>query len=100
MCLFSFLGKQKNVDTSYLEAECFKIDPASKKVFCRSKQGVSSGKKEEFSVDYDYLVIATGAQSNTFNIPGVEENCHFLKVSHLGSYLFLPPLSILFCKQW
>ncbi|KAL0645211.1 hypothetical protein Bca4012_043502 [Brassica carinata] len=71
--------KQKNVDTSYLEAECFKIDPASKKVFCRSKQGVSSGKKEEFSVDYDYLVIATGAQSNTFNIPGVEENCHFLK---------------------
>nr|VDD30789.1 unnamed protein product [Brassica oleracea] len=73
------IGRKKNVDTSYLEAECFKIDPASKKVFCRSKQGVSSGKKEEFSVDYDYLVIATGAQSNTFNIPGVEENCHFLK---------------------
>ncbi|CAA0393636.1 unnamed protein product [Arabidopsis thaliana] len=70
---------RKNVDTSYLEAECFKIDPASKKVYCRSKQGISSNGKKEFSVDYDYLVIATGAQSNTFNIPGVEENCHFLK---------------------
>lgn len=82
---FSFSGKQKNVDTSYLEAECFKIDPASKKVHCRSKQGLTSNGKKEFSVDYDYLVIATGAQSNTFNIPGVEENCHFLKVSFLGS---------------
>lgn len=88
MCSFSFAGKQKNVDTSYLEAECFKIDPANKKVICRSKQGVSNGKKE-FSVDYDYLVIATGAQSNTFNIPGVEENCHFLKVSHFGSTWFV-----------
>jgi len=68
-----------------LEAECFKIDPASKKVYCRSKQGLSSNGKKEFSVDYDYLVIATGAQSNTFNIPGVEENCHFLKVCSLGS---------------
>uniref|UniRef100_A0A1J3JBR4 NADH:ubiquinone reductase (non-electrogenic) n=1 Tax=Noccaea caerulescens TaxID=107243 RepID=A0A1J3JBR4_NOCCA len=73
------IGKKKNVDTSYLEAECVKIDPAGKKVFCRSKQGLDSNGKKEFSVDYDYLVIATGAQSNTFNIPGVEENCHFLK---------------------
>ncbi|XP_010422373.1 PREDICTED: external alternative NAD(P)H-ubiquinone oxidoreductase B2, mitochondrial isoform X1 [Camelina sativa] len=73
------IGRKKNVDTSYLEAECFKIDPSSKKVYCRSKQGLASNGKKEFSVDYDYLVIATGAQSNTFNIPGVEENCHFLK---------------------
>ncbi|CAA7054662.1 unnamed protein product [Microthlaspi erraticum] len=71
---------RKNVEMSFLEAECFKIDPGKKKVYCRSKQGVDSkGKKQEFDVDYDYLVIATGAQSNTFNIPGVEENCHFLK---------------------
>lgn len=78
------LNKQKNVEMSFLEAECFRIDPGSKKVYCRSKQGVDSkGKKQEFDVDYDYLVIATGAQSNTFNIPGVEENCHFLKVTSL-----------------
>ncbi|CAH8275857.1 unnamed protein product [Arabidopsis lyrata] len=70
---------RKNVEMSFLEAECVKIDPRSKKVYCRSKQGVNSNGKREFDVDYDYLVIATGAQSNTFNIPGVEENCHFLK---------------------
>ncbi|CAA7047072.1 unnamed protein product [Microthlaspi erraticum] len=75
------IGKKKNVDTSYVEAESVKIDTVGKKVFCRSKQGLDSNGKKEFSVDYDYdyLVIATGAQSNTFNIPGVEEHCHFLK---------------------
>lgn len=35
----------------------------------------------EFIVDYDYLVVAMGARANTFNTPGVEENCHFLKVT-------------------
>ncbi|KAJ1434799.1 hypothetical protein SESBI_05159 [Sesbania bispinosa] len=34
---------------------------------------------EEFAVDYDYLIIAVGANVNTFNTPGVVENCHFLK---------------------
>lgn len=39
-----------------------------------------SGEREEFSIDYDYLVIAMGGRSNTFNTPGVEEHAHFLKV--------------------
>lgn len=71
--------KKKNVDVSYWEAECVKIDEQNKKVYCKSKQGMDSNGKKEFAVDYDYLIIAIGAQSNTFNIPGVEENCHFLK---------------------
>lgn len=28
---------------------------------------------------YDVLVVAVGADNNTFNIPGVEEHAHFLK---------------------
>jgi hypothetical protein len=32
-----------------------------------------------FQLNYDHLVIACGASSNTFNIPGVEENAFFLK---------------------
>lgn len=32
-------------------------------------------------MDYDYLVVSVGARPNTFNTPGVTENCHFLKVS-------------------
>lgn len=50
-------------------------------MFCRSTQESSLGRSaEEFSVDYDYLVIAMGARSNTFNTPGVVEHAHFLKV--------------------
>lgn len=33
----------------------------------------------EFTVDYDKLVIAVGAESNTFGIPGVKEHACFLK---------------------
>ena len=37
------------------------------------------GKQNEFLLDYDYLVVAVGAQTATFNIKGVKENTHFLK---------------------
>ncbi|KAK3188123.1 hypothetical protein Dsin_027684 [Dipteronia sinensis] len=71
--------RKKNVDVCFWEAECFKIDEENKKVYCRSNQNSNLNGKKEFAVDYDYLVIAMGARSNTFNTPGVEENCHFLK---------------------
>nr|GEW55067.1 external alternative NAD(P)H-ubiquinone oxidoreductase B2, mitochondrial-like [Tanacetum cinerariifolium] len=67
--------KKKNVNVNYWEAECYRIDAKSKKVYCRASQD----DKEEFVVDYDYLVVAMGARVNTFNTPGVEENCHYLK---------------------
>ncbi|KAJ8434899.1 hypothetical protein Cgig2_003338 [Carnegiea gigantea] len=73
------LVRKKNVDVRFWEAECISIDPANKKVNCRSTQNADLNGKAEFSVDYDYLVIAVGARSNTFNTPGVEENAHFLK---------------------
>ena len=34
---------------------------------------------EKDNVKYDYVIFAHGAQINTFNIPGVKENCLFLK---------------------
>ncbi|KAK3014598.1 hypothetical protein RJ639_009831 [Escallonia herrerae] len=71
--------RKKNVDIHYWEAECFKIDAENKKVYCRSNADTNMSGKEEFAVDYDYLVIAMGARPNTFNTPGVEENCLFLK---------------------
>ncbi|KAJ6853381.1 external alternative NAD(P)H-ubiquinone oxidoreductase B3, mitochondrial-like [Iris pallida] len=71
--------RKKGGDIEFWEAECFKIDPANKKVHCRSDIGANLDGSNEFQVDYDYLVIAIGAKSNTFNTPGVEENCHFLK---------------------
>ncbi|PON81927.1 Parvalbumin [Trema orientale] len=73
------ITKKKNVDVQFREAVCFKIDAGNKKVYCRSSQDTNLGGKEEFGIDYDYLIVAMGAKSNTFNTPGVEENAHFLK---------------------
>ncbi|PKI53603.1 hypothetical protein CRG98_026003 [Punica granatum] len=63
------------MDIRYWEADCFKFD-AQNKVYCRSTYNLNV---KEFFVEYDYLIVAMGARSNTFNIPGVEENCKFLK---------------------
>lgn len=71
--------KKKNMDIGFKEAECFKIDTVNQKVHCKSVQNTNAGGKEEFTVDYDILVIAMGARANTFNTPGVVENAHFLK---------------------
>lgn len=71
--------RKKNVDMHFWEAECTKIDTQSREVHCSSVVNGRVNEKEKFIIDYDYLVIAVGARSNTFSIPGVAENCHFLK---------------------
>ncbi|XP_057966288.1 external alternative NAD(P)H-ubiquinone oxidoreductase B3, mitochondrial-like [Malania oleifera] len=71
--------RKKNVEICFWEAECIKIDADNKKVYCQYGQDTSLKGKEEFVVEYDYLVIAMGARANTFNTPGVVEHCHFLK---------------------
>lgn len=79
---------QKDGEIKFWEAECFKLDPDNKKVYCRTNIGTNLEGNGEFLVDYDYLVIAVGARANTFNTPGVVEHCHFLKVrfrNHLSS---------------
>lgn len=75
-CLF-FL--QRNGEIQFWEAECLKIDPENHKVNCRSLVENLVG-ENDFSLEYDHLVVAVGAQVNTFNTPGVVEHCHFLKV--------------------
>ncbi|KHN00103.1 External alternative NADH-ubiquinone oxidoreductase, mitochondrial [Glycine soja] len=71
--------RKKKMDMQFSEAECLKIDATNRKVYCRSNISNNLNEKEEFVVDYDYLIIAVGANVNTFNTPGVMENCHFLK---------------------
>jgi NADH:ubiquinone reductase (non-electrogenic) len=72
---------QRNGAFRFWEAECFKIDPTNKKIHCRSDVGTNIDRNGEFAVDYDYLIVSVGARPNTFNTPGVTENCHFLKLS-------------------
>ena len=75
-----FVILQKPYNVEFEEAECYKIDPVNKKVYCRSNQSSTLDGIEEFTVDYDVLILAMGARVNTFNTPGVEEHAHFLKV--------------------
>ena len=44
---------QKKVDIQYSDAECVKIDAASKKVYCQSNANAKLNVKEEFVVDLD-----------------------------------------------
>lgn len=71
---------QKNGEIQFWEAEGIKIDAAKNKVFCKSNIDKET---RDFTLEYDYLIIAVGAQVNTFGTPGVLENCHFLKVKSL-----------------
>ncbi|KAG5020951.1 hypothetical protein JHK87_016806 [Glycine soja] len=73
------ITRKSGVNIHFSEAECYKIDNKNNKVYCRASKDKKLGGQEEFSIDYDYLVIAMGGRSNTFNTPGVQEHAHFLK---------------------
>ncbi|CAH8388615.1 unnamed protein product [Eruca vesicaria subsp. sativa] len=73
------ITKKKNGEIELWEADCVKIDPTNNKVHCQPVFKDDPEASQEFSLEYDYLIIAVGAQVNTFGTPGVLENCHFLK---------------------
>lgn len=61
-------------DLRFYHASCTELDAAQNVVKCR---GVADG--HLFEIGFDILVIAVGAISNTFNVPGVAEHALFLK---------------------
>jgi len=64
----------------YIEAAASSIDLENRQVQCQNvKCEGTSCEINDFSVPYDYLVVAVGATTNTFGIKGVVENCLFLK---------------------
>ncbi|MCO5560181.1 hypothetical protein L7F22_013789 [Adiantum nelumboides] len=59
---------------------CVSIDPKKHEVYCVAQEnGSQTLEKRTFSVPYDKLVIASGAQALTYNISGVHENAIFLR---------------------
>jgi NADH dehydrogenase FAD-containing subunit len=68
--------RQYRKDIQFHAAKCEAIDFKNKTIRCVS---TLDDTQESFSMQYDKLVIAPGAQSNTFGIPGVRENAIFLK---------------------
>jgi len=65
-------------EATFLESACTKIDQEQNCVFCQDVSSVS-GPCDAFRLDYDRLVVAVGATSNTFDTPGVKEHALFLK---------------------
>jgi NADH:ubiquinone reductase (non-electrogenic) len=59
---------------TFYQARCTAIDPATKLITC---EGVHD--RETFLLGYDSLVIAVGAVSKTFGVPGVEQFAFRLK---------------------
>ena len=72
------LKNHKGHNVQYYEAECVDVLPDSKQVHCKDMSGIQ-GLLCDFKLDYDILITAIGANNNTFNVPGVEEHCYFLK---------------------
>lgn len=76
--------EQINRNVKYIEAKATSIDPATRTISCESivcadDQATDCLLPDEFTVDYDRLVVSVGAQINTFGIPGVYEHCEFIK---------------------
>jgi len=72
--------RESNPLVDYLEATATDINVKDKKVECESV--VCEGaicSIDDFTIPYDTLVVSVGASVNTFGIPGVKENCYFLK---------------------
>jgi NADH:ubiquinone reductase (non-electrogenic) len=67
--------RQVNPTVDFCHAKVTRVDFDRKTVLCKAEvQG-----QQSFEVPYDYLVLSIGMQSNTFNTPGVQEYCFFLK---------------------
>ncbi|KAJ3049870.1 hypothetical protein HK097_009146 [Rhizophlyctis rosea] len=70
-----------NKDAAYYQAWCDGVDLEKKELVCQPALPDAGplGTNTKFNVAFDKLIIAVGAYSNTFGVPGVVENGFFLK---------------------
>ena len=71
--------KFPNAHIEYIEMDAVGIDPVANVLHCEYVGPKAPAEGLTRAVPYDVLVLAPGAKSNTFNTPGVEQYCHFLK---------------------
>ncbi|KAI5081875.1 hypothetical protein GOP47_0001618 [Adiantum capillus-veneris] len=71
----------KSPNSYFLLSCCVGIDPVKHEVHCVAEEEGSSmlGEPKRFTVAYDKLVIAAGAQALTFNIHGLQDHAIFLR---------------------
>ncbi|KAJ1984405.1 NADH:ubiquinone oxidoreductase [Dimargaris verticillata] len=73
-----YITRHKQRAVHFYEASCTHIDPEAKTITVEDLSEVK-GDASKATLSYDYLVVAVGAESNTFGIKGVEEHACFLK---------------------
>lgn len=56
-------------EVRYIQAECFNVNPKTRKIQCRDVSDVKSSEVQEFTLDYDELVVAVG----TFSISTIKQ---------------------------
>ena len=56
------------------QSYCTEVDTVNNKVKC-----LDADTKRQYTLDFDYLIVAVGEVTNTFGIEGIKENALFLK---------------------
>ncbi|EPQ51528.1 FAD/NAD P-binding domain-containing protein [Gloeophyllum trabeum ATCC 11539] len=76
-----YVARHKKRKVSVIEAEATDVDPLKKTVTFSDTSDIQ-GQVWSTTIPYDYLVYAVGAETQTFNIPGVAEHACFMKELH------------------
>ncbi|KAI0794899.1 FAD/NAD-P-binding domain-containing protein [Abortiporus biennis] len=73
-----YVTRHKARQVAVIEAAATDVDPVNKTVTFSDTSEVQ-GLVSSTTLKFDYLVYAVGAETQTFNIPGVRENACFMK---------------------
>ncbi|KAF9434064.1 NADH:ubiquinone oxidoreductase [Entomortierella beljakovae] len=73
-----FITRHKSRNVRFYESECTDIDPDSKTISITDVSDIK-GAVSNTTIPYDYLVVAIGADNQTFGMSGVREFACFLK---------------------
>ncbi|KAH8078716.1 NADH dehydrogenase [Cristinia sonorae] len=73
-----YVTRHKARSVAVIEAAATEVDPENQTVTFSDTSEVQ-GAVSNTSIKYDYLVYAIGAETQTFNIPGVKEHACFMK---------------------
>lgn len=73
-----YLGRSDSQEAKFIEVEATDIDPVNQKIHCVDNSAIK-GKVSEFDLDYDYLVVAVGAETATYGVPGVSDHSIYMK---------------------
>jgi len=76
-----YITRHKARNVSVIEAEATDVDPINKTIAFNDNSDIK-GNISSTTIPYDYLVYAVGAETQTFNIPGVKEHACFMKELH------------------